>query len=229
MSVLDTINITIGDDNKFIPNPIDRSQTEVFSSMRSRHFPLSAFYVPVLYGSVTWQVNGYEVSATKDDNVCITDWAAFSITLQQPTPPSQLVLDTIKDITIDTTEIDEEQLDITVEKLAETLHKVVINITKTENSVSPISAMINLFGNSERFTEYTDALNELELLFDIKTMGTGLEKHATKIEEVEVPETEPIEDIEEPSEPISEQTDDTSDSPKLYHLGIILIVLLSIF
>lgn len=179
---LDDVEIPAGTDNRFSPAPEGRSQTEIFLSGRSRNFPVAAFYTPFTgSGSITWHLNGYDVTASEVDNECITSNMAFQILLIQNTPPSPSIVQSIKEISMRMLNFDEEQLEVYSEMDSAARYKVVVNMTQTEgSSSSPLAAMMTLFGSNEVYSEYMLRVRGLGVNpSEVTTINTGIEKYGT--------------------------------------------------
>lgn len=181
---IEDVEIPAGEDNKFAPPPEGRSQTEVFMTGRSRHFPMAAFYTPfTASGSISWILNGYEVSASDEDNECDVTTMAFQILLIQNTVPSQTVVDSIKEISMRMLNYDEELIDVYSEMDSAARYKIVVNMTQAQgSSSSPLAAMMTLFGSNEVYSEYMSRVRSLGVNpSEITTMETGNEKVGTPV------------------------------------------------
>lgn len=180
---IDTIEIPVGKDNQMKPPPQDRSQTEIFFNRRSRHFPLAAFYAPFSASSeLTWELNGYEVTATAEDKRCRTEWFEYEVVLLQDNRPSQSILDAIADLTQDLLGTDDDQIILSIGQSAPTFQQIKINITTVEGAISPMAAFITLFGNTEIYDQYVLDLRALGLtVVTVDTLETGMEKMGVEV------------------------------------------------
>lgn len=180
---IDTVEVPVGDNNRMSPPPQDRSQTEVFFNRRSRHFPLAAFYAPFSASSeLTWELNGYSVTATSEDNRCRTEWITYEITILQDNPPPLTIIQTINGITQKLLGTSDDQVLGNIGASAPNFQRILMNVTTVEGSISPMAAIIALFGNTQTYDQYVLDLRSLGLVVvSIDTIETGLEKMGEEI------------------------------------------------
>jgi hypothetical protein len=65
------VEIPIGDENKFLPDPVDRGQPTKFEPGRSPLYPNASFQVVFGGESITWSLDGVSVTASGTSNHCV--------------------------------------------------------------------------------------------------------------------------------------------------------------
>jgi hypothetical protein len=175
---LDNIVVPVGPNNRFVPDPANRSQTTNFLPGRSRYFPIYAFSVNfAASGSAKWQLNGYEVVANAQSVECIVDWIRFQMIVDSATAPTATQVDAL--VTEGATQmgIDAERIDTQLNAAGLGKYQIIFNVTTGEaGSISPVVAVTELFGDNEKFTPWIDRAIAVGLAPSLaEPMATGNE------------------------------------------------------
>lgn len=223
----DLVELEVGSDNLFKPFPQDRSQPNEFTTKRSRPYPLAAFSV-LFNSNITWQLNGYEVTASKSLPHCITSSASFNIILHM-FDTIEAVEELLTNTIVDIAGVTEEQIMYTRNEETPGILELTVTIEKVTGGKEPITAMKDIFG--PKFDILTEALAEERITYGkIEVLESGIEIYGSQTSPIVGYEDSDSEDSAE-NQPVSETEGADNGSaikPYIYHFlpSIALVMLL---
>lgn len=156
---LDNIVVPVGANNRFSPDPPNRSQTTTFLPGRSRYFPVYAFSVTFGASStIKWQLNGYEVTANADSALCNTDWLRFNMIIDSQTAPSASQVAATASEAATQMGIAESRIDTSVKAAGLGKFQIIYNVSSSDDvdDVSTVLAVSSLFGDNTKFSAFVD-------------------------------------------------------------------------
>jgi len=183
---LDSVNVPVGNNNRFVPDPMNRSQTTNFTSGRSRYFPVYAFSVTMAAGAqASWQLNGYGVTADMDSAHCQLEYAAFEMILDGQTGPTPADVAALQNSAAEQMGIDPARVltSLTMPGLGK--FRILFNVTRDEadpNDMPPVLAVSLFFGDNIKFAAFVDAAVARALApSSVNTVASGNEVEGSTI------------------------------------------------